>query len=141
MEVRATLKKIKEEEKKLKNLYTQEVLNNPKAQSYLYQPYDFKHRYYKVFTLIQKLVLLILQLFVPPAVVANLKLWLGTAMMTVGAFFASASQPFSDSMESIMESSSQITNAINILVGLCIANEVPWLMTRLEMSFYSSQTV
>ena len=126
-EIRAVGKIIKEEEKKLKNLYSQEVLNNPKAQTYLYQPYDFKHRYYKVFTLFQKLVLLILQLFVPPAVAANLKLWLGTAMMTCGAFFASFSQPFSDSMESLMEASSQITNAINILVGLGIARDIPWL--------------
>ena len=126
-EIRAVEKLIQEEVDKLKNLYTKEVLDNPKAQSYLYQPYSYAHRYYKVVTLVQKLVLLMIQLFVPPQIIANLKMIMGSIFVMVGASLASLQQPFSDSMESMMEMSSQITNAINILVGLGIASGIPWL--------------
>merc|ERR1712166_1295869 len=95
--------------------------------AYLYQPYSYAHRYYKVVTLVQKLVLLMIQLFVPPQIIANLKMIMGSIFVMVGASLASLQQPFSDSMESMMEMSSQITNAINILVGLGIASGIPWL--------------
>jgi Leucine-rich repeat (LRR) protein len=126
-EIRAIEKSITEDEGKLKNLYSKEVLDNPKAQTYLYLPYDYNHRYYKVTTLMQKLMLLIIQLFVPPQIIANLKMILGSIFVVIGAFLASLEQPFSDSMESLMEMSSQITNAVNILVGLGITSGMPWL--------------
>ena len=75
----------------------------------------------------KKLILLIIQLFVPPQVIANLKMIMGSIFVVIGAFLASLEQPFSDSMESMMEMSSQITNAINILVGLGITSGMPWL--------------
>ena len=59
-EVRALNRAMKKARAGLKNLYTQEVMQNPVAQTYLYLPFDYKHRYYKIWlskTLTFKLVL------------------------------------------------------------------------------------
>ena len=55
------VKRLKEEVAELKvkqnDLYTQEVQANPKAQTYLYAPYSFSMRYYKLVSMAQKVLL------------------------------------------------------------------------------------
>ena len=45
---------IKELVIKQKDLYSQEVHANPKAQTYLYQPYSYKMKFYKIISMMQK---------------------------------------------------------------------------------------
>ena len=128
-EIRATKKAIGKVEAELRNLYTQEVLSNPKAQTYLYLPFTYKHRYYKIWSMFQKLLLLILLLFVPPKEWENLKLYLGSAIILVGLLFAAAQQPFADGMETIMEIGSHGANAINVFVALLITYRQSWIVS------------
>jgi hypothetical protein len=111
---------IKELNEKQKDLYTQEVQANPKAQTYLYAPYSFKMRYYKLGSMAQKVTLVAILLFVPPRVITGAKMWFGSALIFIQALCASIYQPFSDGMETLMEIFAGFTNVINCVVGLLI---------------------
>jgi len=111
---------VKELNEKQKDLYTQEVQGNPKAQTYLYAPYSFKMRYYKLGSMFQKVALVAILLFVPPRLIRGAKMWCGSALILLQSFCATLFQPFSDGMETLMEIFAGFTNVINCMVGLLI---------------------
>ena len=86
------IKKQKEEIKELlvkqTDLYSQEVQANPKAQTYLYQPYSYKMKFYKIFSMMMKVALLCILLFVPPSVFTGGKMVFGAVVVLIQAFLA-----------------------------------------------------
>jgi Leucine-rich repeat (LRR) protein len=102
------------------DLYTQEVQANPKAQTYLYVPYSYKMRYYKLVSMAQKLILVAVLLFVPPRIIRGAKMWVGAGVVFLQTVLALLYHPFSDGMETLMEIFAGGTNVINCLVGLAI---------------------
>ena len=84
-------------------LYSQEVHANPKAQTYLYQPYSYKMKFYKIMSMFMKVALLCILLFIPPSIFTGGKMMFGAVVVAIQAFLAGGYSPFSDGMESMME--------------------------------------
>ena len=119
-EIKRLKAEIKELTERQNDLYTQEVQANPKAQTYLYSPYSYKMRYYKLVSMAQKIILVATLLFIPPSLIKGAKMWVGVVVVLFQFIVAGAYHPFSDGMETLMELFSGGTNVVNCIVGLSI---------------------
>lgn len=129
-------KAMKQEKKTLNLLYAYEVQLNPKAQTYLYQPYNYRYtkilllvqsfvhmrvggahqqlchrsRYNKIIALAFKLILVLVALFVvPTATVSGLPLYVGSALVFLNLLFVAVLRPFQDGAEDFMDSTFVVT--------------------------------
>lgn len=109
-------KSIKNLKTDLKHMYAQSVNRTKTAQSYLYQAYGRKQRFYKVLQMFERLAFVVVTLFVPFALQRQIKLFIGDGILFVIGIVAM--HPFADEWENIMDRFSRLTNIINVSVAI-----------------------
>eukprot|EP00300_Choanocystis_sp_HF-7_P033084 c45374_g1_i1.p1 GENE.c45374_g1_i1~~c45374_g1_i1.p1 ORF type:complete len:2244 (+),score=641.62 c45374_g1_i1:112-6843(+) len=88
------------------------------AQSYLYFSYTYQKRFYKVTSIVEKLLLLCISLFFASMQIDPFKIIAGNAVVFGSFLLGVVAQPFSDGMEDLLDSSCRFTNAFNGFVGV-----------------------
>lgn len=108
----------------LKKYYYNEVKNNPMAQSYLFAAYKRRFRYFKVFQMLQKLLIVMFSFFIPTTIrvgsIGSLKLICTNSVVLVFAIVSLIFRPFNQPWEDRMDTTSQITNLVNLLIALLL---------------------
>eukprot|EP01029_Cantina_marsupialis_P015371 TRINITY_DN3372_c0_g1_i4.p1 TRINITY_DN3372_c0_g1~~TRINITY_DN3372_c0_g1_i4.p1 ORF type:complete len:1209 (+),score=474.73 TRINITY_DN3372_c0_g1_i4:256-3882(+) len=123
---------IKHNRQQKRNLYVQLMEENPKAQMYLYMPYQRRHRYYKILQMAEKLALVCISLYVPYAE-DSAKLIASDVMLGLVTIFTFLSMPFNDSFEDCIELAARFANTVNIF-ALMSAKE-DWLNEHTLFTF------
>eukprot|EP00753_Platysulcus_tardus_P007329 PLAT15137.1.p1 GENE.PLAT15137.1~~PLAT15137.1.p1 ORF type:complete len:2194 (+),score=1373.13 PLAT15137.1:84-6584(+) len=122
---------IREQKEKLHNLWASSVKEFPKAQSYLYSSYSRKMRFTKILQMMEKLLLVLITLFVAQGDAADasntLRLVAGNIVIAASALFAIIMRPFNDGLEDLMDIVARVGNFAN--VGIALALKTTTFMT------------
>lgn len=95
-----------------------------RAQTYLYGSFQRKHRYFKVIVLIEKLMLMVVALFLLGQKNQFERLMFAEILIGVNWLLVMKTQPYSDNIENLMDVSCRLTNTFNVLVGLSGTQEI-----------------
>ena len=116
-------KALKERRKLVKNLYAREAANMKLGQTYLFQAYSRKWRFFKILNMFEKFALVAIALFVPFATQQWVKLLIGDGLLILTSFLAT--HPFGEWAENFMDRFSRLTNVINISVAMALPLAIP----------------
>ena len=103
--------KIKERKKISSQKYAMKVRNWRSPSSYLYSAYTRKQRYFKLVQLLEKLLLLVITLYL--LTLGSVQEILGTAVVGIFLGLTVIFQPFSDFMEDLMDIVARAANSLN----------------------------
>eukprot|EP01006_Ploeotia_vitrea_P036609 TRINITY_DN66040_c7_g3_i1.p1 TRINITY_DN66040_c7_g3~~TRINITY_DN66040_c7_g3_i1.p1 ORF type:complete len:2447 (+),score=1447.66 TRINITY_DN66040_c7_g3_i1:190-7530(+) len=119
-EIKKQLKKLKEG---LNDYYYAKAVANTAPQSYLYLSYSYPNRFHKISQMFQKLLIVVITMFVSRQFYSQTKLLLGFIVVGAFAVFQIFARAFNDALENVMDIVSQSANAISILIALCIQDD------------------
>ncbi|EAY00929.1 Leucine Rich Repeat family protein [Trichomonas vaginalis G3] len=108
---------LKKSEKDIETSYATAAMEYENAASYLYNAYKRKNRFSKVFSMIEKLVYLLISSFVPTAVIKAIA---STAVMSGMAGLQVILLPFVALSENVAEIVAKSSNLAILIVGDCI---------------------
>jgi Leucine-rich repeat (LRR) protein len=121
---RATRREIEQLREDLHVFYFNKAVVNKTPQTYLYAPYRRRHRYFKIFNMFQKLLIVVVTLFVPNSFYANAKLLFSSCILGLGMLTSQFARPFSDGFENVLDLSAQFSNTITVLAAYALRSEV-----------------
>lgn len=111
-------KQIDRLQKDLKDYYFNKATSNKLPQTYLYAPYERRYRFFKIFQMFQKLLIVVVSMFFGNWAFSQFKMLSATSVVGVFAIVNAITRPFNDNFEDVMEILSQFSNTINVFVAL-----------------------
>ena len=111
------------------------VVNQPEnvvPASSLYSSFTYRYRFWKIIQMAQKLLLIIISLFIP-AVWGELKqakvVSAGIVILATTSLVVTA-RPYNDKLEDVMDAMAGVSNTINALVAIGLSYELVWLTSE-----------
>ena len=111
------------------------VVNQPEnvvPASSLYSSFTYRYRFWKIIQMLQKLLLIIISLFIP-AVWGELKqakvVSAGVVILVTTTLVVTA-RPYNDKLEDVMDAMAGSSNMINALVAIGLSYELAWLTSE-----------
>ena len=111
------------------------VVNQPEnvvPASSLYSSFTYRYRFWKIIQMAQKLLLIIISLFIP-AVWGELKqakvVSAGVVILVTTSLVVTA-RPYNDKLEDVMDAMAGTSNTINALVAIGLSYELVWLSSE-----------
>jgi Leucine-rich repeat (LRR) protein len=111
---------IKRLKKQLKQFYFNRVNQNRSPQTYLYAAYERKWRYWKLYQMAVKLILIVIAFFLPQLFFGAFKYILANILIIGYAAIAFGARPFNSSLEDAMDLTSHLANSVNALFALLL---------------------
>jgi hypothetical protein len=100
------------------------------ASTSLYSSYEYQWRFWRIFQLVQNLLLVCISLFVPTSIgsISEARVFLGAFAIGSNFVFALAVRPYYDNWEDAMEIFAGLANTVTVLVALGLQYKVSWLL-------------